>query len=430
MMNSPQQVPIIYNLFPRLAGIMPSWREHIERAVSMGFNWLFINPVLYPGFSGSLYAVKDYYRINPDFLPPGAEGDGLPVLEQLLRTCNDMGISPIMDLVINHTAMDNPLTQTHPNWYVRDDNGKIISPFARDPDDPEKITVWGDLAEIDNENSSDKQNLWNYWTDLVLFYLKLGFTGFRCDAAYKVPAELWTHLISEANKIATDTVFFAEILGGAKEETLVLQDAGLHYFFNSSKWWDFTAPWCLQQHEEFGQIAPSISFPETHDTSRLAADTDGNEALQRQRYIFSAIFSAGLMMPIGYEFGFKKQLHVVNTHPDDWETPSFNLVEFIRRVNRFKIEHQLFHGEGHFKEIINNDSILILERSNEQLPRQKGWILVNKDQKKQVSPPLKKIILGQQHRFYRLCSDTSPITGEPVVPQNLILYPSEVAIIC
>jgi starch synthase (maltosyl-transferring) len=36
----------------------------------MGFNWLYINSVHYPGFSGSLYAVKHHYRINPEFLPP------------------------------------------------------------------------------------------------------------------------------------------------------------------------------------------------------------------------------------------------------------------------------------------------------------------------------------------------------------------------
>ncbi len=33
----------------------------------MGFNAVYINPFHYPGFSGSLYAVKDYYRLNPRF---------------------------------------------------------------------------------------------------------------------------------------------------------------------------------------------------------------------------------------------------------------------------------------------------------------------------------------------------------------------------
>ena len=67
------------------------------------------------------------------------------------------------------------------------------------------------------------------------------------------------------------------------------------------------------------RVAPSISFPESHDTARLAAETGGDEAVQRQRYAFAAAFSAGVMMPIGYEFGFRRQVNVVETMPSDWE---------------------------------------------------------------------------------------------------------------
>ena len=44
----------------------------------MGFNWIFLNPIHYPGFSGSLYAVKDYYALNPLFVTaPGTAADVL-----------------------------------------------------------------------------------------------------------------------------------------------------------------------------------------------------------------------------------------------------------------------------------------------------------------------------------------------------------------
>ena len=57
----------IYNLFPILAGTVRQWSEHLPRIAAMGFNAVYINPFHYPGFSGSLYAVKDYYRLNPRF---------------------------------------------------------------------------------------------------------------------------------------------------------------------------------------------------------------------------------------------------------------------------------------------------------------------------------------------------------------------------
>ena len=74
-MHVDQHPPVIYNLFPRLVGDMTRWPEHARRARDMGFNWIFINPIQYPGFSGSLYAIKDLYRLNPLFVPPGEEDE-------------------------------------------------------------------------------------------------------------------------------------------------------------------------------------------------------------------------------------------------------------------------------------------------------------------------------------------------------------------
>ena len=230
----------------------------------------------------------------------------------------------MVDLVINHTAVDSPMVAEHPEWYVRNEHGRLQHPFAVDPDNSQKKTVWKDLAEIDNLASSKREELWDYWVNLVEFYVELGFEGFRCDAAYKVPSELWQFLIGHVHRHHPHVVFWAENLGCTVEQTRTLRDAGFQFFCNSSKWWNFQDTWCLDQHREFEDML-SISFPETHDTERLAKESGGNEAIQRQRYAFAATFSAGVMMPIGYEFGFQKRLHVVETCPDDWEPPRFDL---------------------------------------------------------------------------------------------------------
>ncbi len=425
-MDRQTSVPIIYNLFPSLVGRMHKWYKHASHAAEMGFNWLYINSVHYPGFSGSLYAVKHHYRINPQFLPADTHGNDMTFLKRALRGFRDLGLWPMMDLVINHTSRDCPLINEHPAWYVHDEHGGIASPFARDPGDSKKVTVWGDLAEIDNECSSDRENLWVYWAELVKHYLKLGFKGFRCDAAYKIPATLWQFLVAEAASIDPEVMFFAETLGCTEEEALALHGAGLHYFFNSSKWWDFEQPWCLEQHEKFGKIAPSISFPESHDTTRLAADTDGNEAVQRQRYAFAAAFSAGLMMPIGYEFGFKKKLDVVSTRPTDWETASFNLERFIGRVNKLKKAHPLLHGEGKLKTVVSDRNILVLERYTEQASGQLGWILVNKSKDKRAKIILDGLALSFRNPLYRICRDVNSSRALSLSGQPLILNPTEV----
>jgi starch synthase (maltosyl-transferring) len=421
--------PLIYNLFPRLVGPTTRWVEHARRAREMEFNWLYINPWHYPGFSGSLYAPKDFYRLNPVFLPPGADERSLRPLEDALREISALEIRPMMDLVINHTAKDSPLIDEHPEWYVRDENGEVVSPFVREAHDPTQITVWGDLAEIDNEGTTDRQGLWSYWAEIVRHALTLGFRGFRCDAAYKVPAELWRYLISEAKRIDPEAEFFAETLGAPMEDVRALKAAGFDYFFNSSKWWDFREPWALVQHEELRHIAPSVAFPETHDTARLAGESGGSERVQRQRYAFSAAFSAGLMMPLGYEFGFRKQVNVVQTQPSDWERRHFDLRQFVSRVNRLKMQTPVLQGEGVLRAPAGlGGDVLLLQRFSDRAGDSPAWILVNtvEDEPRHVDfrgTPLEQLI---GYRLLRVCHPLAHEEGEEP-PREFDLDPAEVA---
>jgi hypothetical protein len=112
-----------------------------------------------------------------------------------------------------------------------DNEGRLVNPFAIDPGDGNKVTVWGDLAIIDNGGSSDREGLWNYWDSLVAFFQKMGILGYRCDAAYQVPAPLWERLISSANKREPGTMFYAETLGCQLSQIEALAHVGFDYLF-------------------------------------------------------------------------------------------------------------------------------------------------------------------------------------------------------
>ena len=417
--------PLIYNLFPLLVGSAARWPEHAVRAAGMGFNWLYINPWHYPGFSGSLYAPKDFRRLHPLFAGGGDPGD-LAILESALAGIRAAGLRPMMDLVINHTSRDAVLVDEHPEWYVRDGNGNLVSPSVTDPDDPARVTVWGDLAEIDNDpDAPHRRDLWQHWADLVRDSIRMGVQGFRCDAAYKVPAGLWAELIDTARAVDPGVQFFAETLGAPVEDVLALRDAGFHYIFNSSKWWDFRQPWALEQHTRFRGIAPSIGFPESHDTTRLAADTGGSEAVQRQRYAFAAAFSAGVMMPVGYEFGFRRQVNVVKTQPSDWERKSFDISSFIGRVNHLKRGHPALQGEGVLSAPTGLDGdVLVLERGPEEGAATAALVLLNRDPDVASDARLPNGSADGM-RLFRVCRDDAPACGE-AVPDRLALDPAEV----
>jgi len=377
MSISPDNLPIlIYNLFPLLAGSITNWESHLDRIFRMGFNWIFINPFNFPGFSGSMYSIKDYYGFHPKVSAGLSDGEVRHILMDFIRKSKSMGIKVMADLVINHTAIDSPLTHQHPRWYQME-NGKIKNPCVKEGD---IVTViWGDLAEIDNLNSPDKENLWNYWLNLLEYYIDLGFDGFRCDAAYQVPSLLWKFLIEKGKEKNKDTVFFAENLGCELKDTLNLISAGFDVIFNSSKYWDFEQPWCLKQYNATHKIAPSVSFAESHDTPRLARELNFKWDCIKMRYLFSALFSAGVMIPMGFEFGFSKKLDVVSTSDNDWEHTGVDLTDYIRTCNLTKREYRIFHNDTPIEVLhTQNKNVFAFLKSGFD-NGEKAVVIINKD---------------------------------------------------
>jgi starch synthase (maltosyl-transferring) len=77
-----QELPhIIYNLFPRLFKSISNWTEDVDRISSMKFNSIYVNPFHLTGGSRSLYAVNDYYQLNPDFIPEGYDPTDFTILK-------------------------------------------------------------------------------------------------------------------------------------------------------------------------------------------------------------------------------------------------------------------------------------------------------------------------------------------------------------
>ncbi len=368
----------IYNLFPKLVGSMDNWIKHFDRIKSMHFNWIYINPFHYPGFSGSLYSPKNYYEFNPQFVNGNSDKEAIDQLKEVVEEAQKRDLYLMMDLVINHTAIDCDLTKEHPEWYVHNPDGSIRNPGAK-TEDGTWIT-WGDLAEIDNENSSDKENLWNYWWNLVDYYCNVGFSGFRCDAAYQIPDTLWKFLISKTKDKYPQTMYFAETLGCEIEDVIKLAKSGFDYTFNSSKYWDFNEPWCLKQYNENKDYSPSISFPESHDTERLTVEVNDNVNSMKQRYAFSSIFSSGIMMPLGFEWGFRKKVNVVTTTPEDMEEINYDISSFITDCNSLKENYKIFREENEIK-VINQENWMNIFcfRKTSFDGSEKALIILNKD---------------------------------------------------
>ena len=415
----------LYNLYPRLLGSMSKWTEHLDRIRHMGFNMIWVNPFHYPGFSGSLYSPKDYYKFNPLFIHNESSKAPAEQLRDFIKSCHKRGMLFIMDLVINHTAIDCTLIEEHPDWYKRDIHGKIINPGAMHDG---KWVAWGDLAEVDNFESRDRENLWLFWWKMMSYYIEMGVDGFRCDMAYQVPGELWHNLMQKARAQKPGCLFLAESLGCDFKQVLELAGMGFDYLFNSIKYWDFNEPWAMEQYNKLSQLTPTVAFPESHDTPRLLAQLNGDLAAVKRQLLFSALFSSGYMIPTGFEFGFHKALNVVKTDPTWWEETEIDLSDYIKKIAEMKDLYPVLKTEPGIEIVdqANWPNVFCFKKSQ---PGQKTvFAILNKDRfnHQHVYIPDLTAIFGS-HTYI----DISPEHSFSVVPQGLdySLRPSEIKII-
>src|SRR5262249_2680194 len=242
-------------------------------------------------------------------------------------------------------------------------------------------------------------------------------------------------LVDSAKAASPDIIFCAETLGAPKDAVMALADAGFDYLFNSVKWWDFKSPWLLDQYEAFRHIAPSIGFPESHDTKRLvtellAAGIAGSliEPHYRQAYAFAAAYSAGVLMPMGFEYGWSKAPHVVTTRANEPERQRFDLSEFIAEVNAMKRAIPALNEEGPQRLLSNQgDSLVVLERQTENEEDQ-VFILVNRhDSEPREALPGR--LVGKDLALTDLSPSHNRTGVEAKVGARLVIEPLEVRVL-
>jgi glycosidase len=123
--------------------------------------------------SDSPYCVRDYYEVNPRH---GTKEE----FRHLVDAIHARGMYAIMDWVPNHTSWGNDLIKTHPEFYKKGPDGRIVHPEP-----------WKDVAQLDYAN----RELWEYMYQARKYWItQFGVDGFREDVAEAVPLEHWQWL--------------------------------------------------------------------------------------------------------------------------------------------------------------------------------------------------------------------------------------------
>ena len=348
------------------SGTFSEFGTHLDRLKDLGAGILWFMPI-HPigvqnriGSLGSYYSVKDYYGVNPEF-------GTLDNFKTLVDSIHAKGMYVLLDWVGNHTSWDNSLTITHPEWYIKDGNGKFIPPPG---------TNWSDVIQLDYS----KQGLRQYMIAAMKFWInETDIDGFRCDAVSFMPLDFWTTAIAELKNIKPGILMIAE------DDKTQYQYAGFDMSYawglygfgkgvlinivNGTNNANFVSSYATQENNNYPAPHYRMYFTSNHDENSwygTAFELFGNAA-----EVFAVLTSTFRSMPLiysGQEAGLNHRLKFFDKDEIIWQPHPFN--EMYKILFQLKRKNKaLWNGAsgGQLQRVLttNNPAIFAFVREKE-----------------------------------------------------------------
>jgi glycosidase len=225
--------------------------SELDRLAQMGFDWLWFLSVWQTGLAGQRVSRsipelrKEFQETLPDLREEDIAGSGFAItgytvhqqlggdeaLFRLRERLRQRGLRLMLDFVANHTALDHPWVESHPEYYIRGTEldltrepqnytwvkrtqGDLLLAHGRDPYFP----GWTDTLQLDYSNLATQEAM-------IAELLKIGgqCDGVRCDMAMLVLPEVfertwnipcqpfWPQATQRVRQHAPEFCFMAEV---------------------------------------------------------------------------------------------------------------------------------------------------------------------------------------------------------------------------
>ncbi len=292
------------------------------------------------GRFGSPYAALNFTSVDPALAEFDPRATPLEQFIELADAIHERNARVFIDIAINHTGWAAGLHETHPEWLVRDKDGRIKVPGAWG-------VVWEDLTNLDFTH----KGLWQYMADVFLTWCRREVDGFRCDAGYMIPVPVWKYIIARVRDQYPDTVFLIEGLGGKISVTReILNKANFDWAYSElfqnydRSRIESYLPGAVEVSQSEGIM---VHFAETHDNNRLATRS---KTFARMRTALCALCSSNGAFGFanGVEWYATEKINVHEAPSLNWGAAS-NQVNHIRRLNTLLKLHPAFHDQTELK---------------------------------------------------------------------------------
>ncbi len=241
--------------------------DYLDELANLGFDWIYLLSVWQIGDAGRQVSrtnsqwQQEFRELLPDLQDEDICGSGFAItsynlnsklgdFEALIRLRNRLhqrGLKLMLDFVPNHTALDHPWVQDHPDYYIsgtaaqlnqqpqnyfKTSQGESILAYGRDP----YFDGWPDTLQL-NYGNPNLQNA------LIEELLKISqwCDGLRCDMAMLVLPEIfdrtwgitaepfWPKAIPKIRQFHPDFTFMAEVYWDLE---WTLQQQGFDYTYD------------------------------------------------------------------------------------------------------------------------------------------------------------------------------------------------------
>jgi len=310
-------------------GTFNSFAKELDRLRDMGVETLWFMPI-HPigiknrkGSLGSYYSISNYRDTNSEF---GTVED----FKNLVDKAHTLGFKILIDWVANHTAWDHVWTQSHPDFFSKDEHGNFRPPF---PD-------WEDVIHLNYDN----RDLWTKMIDDMRFWVEeCNIDGFRCDMAHLVPLEFWRAARTELDKIRP-SFWMAET-----------EESRYHEVFEATYTWEFLhkmeAFWrketlmegldsvLLKYNTLFPAGAMRLFFTSNHDeNSHSGSEYERMGSLAKAFAVFCTTWNGIPLIYSGQELPNTKRLRFFEKDTIEW-TGSYELHGFYKTLLNLHSSH-------------------------------------------------------------------------------------------
>jgi Alpha amylase, catalytic domain len=284
----------------------------LDRLAVLGFDWVWMLSAWQTGLAGQRVSrsnpqwLMEFDETLPDLREEDIDGSGFAItgysvhpllggdaaLARLRERLRERGMKLMLDFVPNHTGLDHPWVQSHPEYYisgteaelkgapqnytwVKRAHGDVILAHGRDPYFP----GWPDTLQLDYSNPTTQEAM-------IVELLKIAgqCDGVRCDMAMLVlpdvfertwgrrPQLFWPRVTQHVRKQIRDFCFMAEVYWDLE---WTLQQQGFDYAYDKRLYDRLREGHARPVREHFhaglDYQVKLARFLENHDEPRAAA---------------------------------------------------------------------------------------------------------------------------------------------------------------